>query len=384
MNATPSDAATGTDEPPVREAVLVTGFPAFTAKRMVAKCLGADLEARVCVLVPPAHEADAHAFLATLPAAEAGRAEVVIGDVCSMDLGLSGNEYKSLAAEITAIYHLAGVYHMGVDKATARQVNVEGTRGILDFAAEANQLRRLCHWSTAAVAGKRRGLILEDELDQGQSFHNIYEETKFEAEALARRAQHRMPITIVRPSIIVGDSRTGEIDTFDGPYFLMVLIVTNITHMRLPLPGRGTAPLNLVPIDFVIDAAYALCMDERAAGKTFHLTDPNPLSARRVYELVAERSHSKPPRGYIPGKLTRLLLRAPGMARLASNSLPFFELFDQQVFYNCRHTQELLADTEIRCPPFDAYVDTLVQYVKEVHAARRQQRGQYEEPDPLD
>jgi thioester reductase-like protein len=233
------------------------------------------------------------------------------------------------------------------------------------------------------VSGKRRGVVLEEELDHGQPFHNFYEETKFEAEKLAQAAQRRLPMTILRPGLIVGDSRTGEIDKLDGPYYLVVLIATNSLQLRVPLPGRGTAPLHLVPIDYVIDAGYQLGLDEQAAGHTFHLTDPNPLPARRVYELVAERSRGKLARGFLPAGLTRTLLRAPGIERLARAPLSFLESFDRQCFYNSRHAAALLEPAGIRCPPFDSYVDNLVQFVRGVHAARRQ-KLEDEVFDPFD
>jgi thioester reductase-like protein len=350
---------------------------------MTVKILSSDPEARVYLLARAKFTDAAREMQRALPPAHAARLEVIEGDVCDMDLGLSGREIRVLAGELTTIHHMAGIYYMGVDRATARRVNVEGTRGVLDLAAESVRLRRLCHWSTAAVSGKRRGVVLEEELDEGQSFHNFYEQTKFEAEKLALARQHNLPITIFRPGIIVGDSKTGEIDKLDGPYYLVVLIATNALQMRVPLPGRGAAPLHLVPIDFVIDAAYALSLDERAAGRTFHLTDPNPLPARRVYELVAELSERKLARGFLPAGLARTLLRAPGLDRLARAPLSFLESFDQQAFYNSRGTCALLEEAGLRCPTFDTYVDNLVQYVRGVHAAKRQ-KLEDEVFDPFD
>jgi thioester reductase-like protein len=200
-----------------------------------------------------------------------------------------------------------------------------------------------------------------------------------------REAMRQLPVTILRPGVIVGDSRTGEIDKFDGPYYLMVLIATNALQVHLPLPGRGSAPLHLAPIDFVIDAAYALSVDPRAAGRTVHLTDPNPLPARRLYELVAEHSNTASPRGFIPGRLVRNLLRTPGIERLARGPLSFLDSFDHQVFYNTRAAQELLEGTGITCPPFDTYVDKLVAYVRANHAPRKAGSIKEEEVvDPLD
>lgn len=360
-----------TDELPA-EHVLLTGFPSFTAARMTRKILTSDPRAHVQLLVRDKFVGAAEQLAAGLPADQRARLSNVVGDVCDMDLGLAGHEYRALADQVTTIHHMAGIYYLGVEKKVAERVNVDGTRGVIELARECRRLRRLVHWSTAAVSGRRKGVILEEELDEGQSFHNFYEETKFEAEKLARAAQRRLPVTILRPGVIVGDSRTGEIDKFDGPYFLMMLILQSPLDVHLPLPGRGVAPLHLVPVDYVIDAAYQLAIDERAAGGTFHLTDPLPLSAKQIYELVAERAHRKRPRGFIPSGLAKAIMRTPGLDRLARAPRTFLESIDDLAFYNPRHALGLLDGTGIKCPPFDAYVDHLLRYVREVHAARRQ------------
>jgi thioester reductase-like protein len=367
-----------------RDVALVTGFPAFTARRLVMQLLADDHDERIYLLCRDKFRDDAAAFVATLPDGGA-RVTVLEGDVASMDLGLAGGEYKALAAEVTAIHHAAAVYYLGAKRELVERVNVDGTRTMLEFAADCTRLRRFMHWSTAQVSGARSGVILEEELDCGQRFRNVYEETKFRAERMVRDAARRLPITILRPGIIVGDSRTGEIDKFDGPYYLLVLIVSSPIDVHLPLPGRGSAPLNLVPIDFVVRAAAALSRDERAAGGTFHLTDPAPFAARTVYELVAQRAEKKSPRGVIPTGLARALLRAPGLERLARAPLAFLEAFNHLALYNSRHTLTLLSGEpwNVRCPPFDAYVDNLVRYVRQVQAKKKQERDE-EAVDPLD
>jgi len=370
-------------EPAPREAVLVTGFPAFTAARMVKKILASDEEADLFVLAREKFHGAASELLGSLPEPQRRRARIVVGDVCDMDLGLAGSELRELADQVTTIHHLAGVYYLGVERDLLQRVNVDGTRGVVELAAECRRLRRLCHWSTAMVSGKRKGVVLEEELDEGQSFRNYWEESKLEAERLVRAAARRLPVTIFRPGVIVGDSRTGEIDKLDGPYYLMVLIVEDPLDMGLPLPGRGAAPLHLVPIDFVVDAAYALSRDERAAGMTFHLTDPCPFAARQIYQLVAERAGKKRPRGFIPTGLARAVMRTPGLERLARAPRTFLESLDQLTFYNCRNTIARLAGTGISCPPFDGYAEHLVRYVKDVHAARRR-KLEDEVFDPFD
>jgi len=359
---------------------LVTGYPAFTAKRMIAKLLAAEPDTRLFVLARGKFADEAVKFVATLPGAE--RAEILVGDVCDMDLGLSSVEYRALSREVSWIHHLAGIYFMGVDSVTARRVNVAGTQTVLDLARDAGRLERVVHWSTAMVSGDRRGTFHEEDLDVGQKFHNDYERTKYDAERLVRGAMRQLPITVVRPGIIVGDSRTGEIDKLDGPYYLMVLIATNASGLRLPLLGRGDAPLHLVPIDYVIEAAWHVAHSEGAAGKTFHLVDPAPLSARAVFEGVAEHAHTEKPRGHIPGPLARAVLRTPGLSRLGRGPLAFVDVLDHPVIYDQANTTSALAGTTLRCPPLADYLPVLVRHVLDVS---RPAAGSPEDvSDPLD
>ncbi|HSK04437.1 MAG TPA: dephospho-CoA kinase [Kofleriaceae bacterium] len=366
------------------DVALVTGFPAFTAKRMIAKLLAAEppgQTSKFYVLAQPQFADDAARFLAALPGAE--RAEVLVGDVCDMDLGLSSVEYRALSRELTWIHHLAGIYFMGVDDDTARRVNVSGTRTMLELARDVGRLERVVHWSTAMVSGDRKGRVYEEDLEAGQRFHNAYERTKYEAEKLVRAAMRQLPITVLRPGIIVGDSTTGEIDTLDGPYYLMVVIATNASKLRLPLLGRGDAPLHLVPIDYVIDAAWHIARLETSAGRTFHLVDPAPLTAREVFERVAEHAQTEKPRGHIPRPLARAVLRTPGLARLGRGPLAFVDLLDHAVHYDQSNTAQALAGTKISCPALVDYLPVLVRHVRDL--ARPAPRPSAEDvSDPLD
>jgi thioester reductase-like protein len=359
---------------------LVTGFPSFTARRLTQRLLETDAKEKIYLLARARVQPQLDEFLDGLPAAQKKRLEPLIGDVCDMDLGLPGTEYKALASELTAIHHTAASYFLGQKKEVVERVNIDGTRTVLELAGDCTKLRRFIHWSTAQVSGARSGVILEEELDCGQRFRNVYEETKFQSERLVKEAQRRLPVTILRPAVIVGDSQTGEIDKFDGPYYLVVLIVSSPLDVHLPLPGRGSAPLNLVPIDFVVDAAVTLAREPRALGGTFHITDPNPFSARTVYELVAQRADRKPPRGVIPAALARALLKAPGLERLARAPLAFLEAFNHLALYNCRHTLELLEGQGVKCPPFDAYVGNLVKYVRDVQAEKKKRLDDVSDP----
>jgi thioester reductase-like protein len=309
---------------------------------------------------------------------------VVEGDVEQMHLGLSGAEFKALAAQVTDVWHLAARAHLGADRAEMRRVNVEGTRNVLDLALAARRLRRLSHFSTAYVSGDRVGVILEDELAMGQRFHNPYEETKFQAELLVRRAQAEIPATVLRPSIVVGDSRTGEIDRFEGPYALAILLVASPVAVPLPLPGDAVAPLNVVPVDFVVDAAVAIAESPAGAGRTVHLVDPSPLSARRVYEMIAERAGKRLPPVSVPARVFQALLQLPLLDRLARGHRPAIEYVNHLAIYNCRNLLELLDGTGIHCPPITSYLDRLIEFVQGTYARRREQELEGEADDPLD
>ncbi len=359
---------------------FVTGFPGFIGKRLVAGLAQRHKRAPIHLLVQPKFTRDAARYTKGLPHPE--RFRILDGDIVDMHLGLSGSEYGALCEEITDVFHLAATYYMGVSRESAHAVNVEGTRNVLELARDSRRLRRLNHFSTAFVSGSRVGVIAEDELDMGQDFRNAYEETKFLAEKLVRRVANELPVSIYRPSIVVGDSKTGEIDRFDGPYYLGILLVTSPLRVPLPLPGNGVAPLNAVPVDFVVDAALHISEDERSLGRTFHLVDPNPMSARRVYELIAERSNVRMPRITFPARAAEAMMKLPVVEKLVRPQRAAVAYVNHLAIYNCHNTLELLDGTGVRCPPLITYLDKLVDYVRDYYRKRRDELTDVE--DPLD
>ncbi|HTT70259.1 MAG TPA: SDR family oxidoreductase [Anaeromyxobacteraceae bacterium] len=306
--------------------------------------------------------------------------EVLEGDVARMHLGLSGAEYKALAAAATEIWHLAGRYDLAAGASALRAANLEGTRGVLDLARAAPRLERLHHFSTAYVSGDREGVILEDELDVGQGFHGPYERYKFEAERLVRSAMADLPATVYRPSIVVGDSRTGEVDRFEGPYYLAILLVAS--PFGLPLPGSGVAPLNVVPVDFVVEAALAIGQRPESAGRTVHLADPAPLSARRVYELIAARTGRVLPQLPLPHRVLEALFGLPLLERLLRPQRSAIRLVNHLAVYNCQNQLALLEGTGLRCPPLTSYLDRLIEFVRD-HLTAKAPGAAAEVEDPL-
>ncbi len=365
--------------------VLLTGFPSLLARAVCVEIVRSDSRARIVALVRSKSVAEARSHLDELPAEQRARITVVEGDAAAIDLGLSGVEFNTLRREVTRIHHCAQVAYLDAERKTAERVNVGGTREAIEFASGCERLGCLVLHSTAHVAGDRRGLVKEDELKVGQGFRSVVEETRGRAEKLARNAMGRVPIAVVRPATIVGDSRTGEVDRFDGPYLLFLLVVTSPPDLALPLPGRGDEPLNLVPIDWVARAAVAIGRDARARGRTFHLVDPQPLAARRVFELVARAGGRRGPRGSIPANLARALLRAPGLDRIAKSPRALVEALTTPVTYDSSNADEILASLGVEaCPPLETYVDKLVSYLQERIRQRRETRKPAVEiEDPL-
>jgi thioester reductase-like protein len=357
---------------------LVTGFPGFIGRWLVEHIARADPDGKLYALVQPKELADAERYAKRI----GGKIELLTGDIVDMHLGLSGQEYQRLCEEVTDVFHLAALSSLNVPKESAWRVNVDGTRNVIELARDCAHLRRLNHFSTCYVCGDRLGVIAEDELDRGQTFHNAYEETKFHAEKLMQRAAASLPVSIYRPPAVVGDSKTGEIDRFDGPYYLGILLVMSPLVVPLPLPGNGIAPLNVVPVDYLVEAVWTISRDPRGAGHTFHLVDPNPMSARRAYELIAEKANKKLPRFNLSAKAADVMLRLPLLEKLARPQRAAITYVNQLAIFTSRNTLELLDGTGLHCPPLSSYLDKLMEYVKDFYRKRREDALEVE--DPLD
>ena len=348
--------------PGTQRKVLVTGFPVQIARQVARELvLAGD---HVLLLHREKFTREAALFAEQL-AVGPGRLELLWGDILDLDLGLAGPEVRRVHAEVEEIHHVAAVQYLAIDGARMRAVNVEGLREVLELALGMRRLRRICHWSTAFVAGGRSGVATEDELNVGQTLRNDYERSKLEAEELARQAMSRLPITIVRPPILVGDSQNGEVQRLDGPSLLINAIVHAPVHTAVPLPGQGRYPLHLLPVDFAVRAAVALTRHPEAAGGTYHLVDPDPMSAYEFFCAVADAAGRPRPTVFLPGALSRAVLGLPGVRSLVPNERSFVEWFDTDIRFDDRHARRLLTPLGLTPPPVRSYVDVLVRYVRE-------------------
>ncbi len=277
--------------------LLMTGFPGFLASALLPRLLERRQGARAICLVQEQHLAAARLKVDELAGSHphtSGRIALVAGDITAPDLGTAASTVEPLG-EITEVWHLAAVYDLTVPAEVAHRVNVGGTHHVLAFCESLPHLERLHYVSTCYVSGRFDGEFTEEELDAGQEFRNHYESTKFEAEVLVRKAMaDGLPATIYRPGIVVGDSRTGETQKFDGPYFLATFLRRQLPVALVPAVGPvDEVRVCVVPRDFVVDAMDVLSVSDASLGKTYALTDPSPPTAREVVETFAARLGKK-------------------------------------------------------------------------------------------
>ena len=264
---------------------LVTGGTGFLGRHLLERLVRRP-DARIHVLVREGSAGRLAALAADLPGGE--RISPLVGDLGLDGLGLTAARRKGLG-RVDHVVHLAALYDMTADDEANHQTNVEGTRRVVELAAA---LRAGClhHVSSVAVAGEHRGRFTEAMFDEGQHLPSPYHRTKYEAERLVRD-QMQVPWRVYRPAVVVGDSRTGDMDKVDGPYYLMKALAglgdLPGAH-RLPLVGPDLGATNLVPVDYVADALDALVHADGLDGRAFHLVHPRPQRLLDVYNALAD------------------------------------------------------------------------------------------------
>ncbi len=346
------------------ETIFLTGFPGFIAGRLVRQ-LAAE-GARFFLLVQPAFAEKARAAVQEI-ASDTGAGiqnlGIIEGDITKDDLGLAAADYEIISNETNTVFHLAAIYDLNVEHDVATRVNVGGTENINRLAKEVRHLRRYHYVSTCYVAGKREGRIFENELQHSSGFRNHYEETKYLAELSVDSLKKELPVTIHRPSVVCGDSRTGETAKYDGIYYLIHYLRMWPGALTLLNIGNSEVRLNLVPVDFVIDAMIALAKDEKAVGATVQLADPEPLTTRELFDEIARVLKGRESFATIPPGIVYPVLRlpfSPILTGLPHSAVPYFFLAQT---YDTTRARALLEPHGVRCPPFSDYVAALVDFV---------------------
>lgn len=345
------------------ETIFLTGFPGFIASRLLRRLA---LEGgHFLLLVHPAFGEQAKEELKNI-ASQTGRSvsgfSLLQGDITQADLGLSSADLKTARSDATVLFHLAAVYDLAVAQDLAMRVNVEGTRNVNKFAGSLSNLRHYHYISTCYVAGKRKAVIYENELRHDAGFRNYYEETKYLAELEVDELKTELPITIHRPAVVCGDSHTGETAKYDGIYYLIHYLLKWPSLLSEFNIGNSEVSLNLVPVDFVVEAMSALARDPLSVGKTVQLADPNPLTTRELFNTIARSIAGKEAHFTLPASLVQtslMLPLAPKITDLPHSAVPYFFL---KQTYDTAQATTLLAPHGISCPPFESYVKNISDY----------------------
>lgn len=343
--------------------MFVTGVPGFLATALLPRILRRRPDANVvCLIQPVFAEAARRAIARVGPIAKAVR--LVEGDITEPRLGLREG---ALLEHVTEIFHFAAVYDLAVSREVAERVNVHGTRRVLDVAAGLRRFERLHYVSTCYVSGCHPGRFLESDLECGQAFNNAYEATKYEAEVEVRaRLRAGLPVTIYRPSIVVGDSTTGETTKYDGPYGAFRWLLRQGRVAVMPTVGaiRETR-LNLVPRDFVVDAIDDLAAQSASIGQTYHLADPDPMTVEGVLEAFAAVTRQQLVTVRLPRALARAALeRVPPISRWLGLSAASIDYFVHPTTYDTTCATRDLDAAGLRVPRLPEYLPALVEYMR--------------------
>jgi thioester reductase-like protein len=364
--------------------VFLTGATGFLGMELLARYLERT-DHRVYALVRGADDRQARAriqrtllelFGPVHPYAD--RVFALRGDVTQAGMGVTV-DIDALAERVSEIVHCAADVSFELPLEQARVINVDGTRRVLEFAERCHargRLRRMSYISTAYVAGEHAGCFSEDDLDHGQGFRNSYEQSKFEAECLVHRSMRALPVTIFRPSIIVGEQQSGWTASFNVLYWPLRAFSRG-TYVALP--GRYESPVDVVPVDYVADAVFALSRIPQAAGATFHLTaGTHASSVGELIEMATRFFRRRVPWLVDPSVYRRavhpVLLRGAQDDRIRialQRSEAYFPYFAMRVHFDDRRARVALRGAGIVTPPLDSYFDRLVRFALAAEWGRR-------------
>jgi thioester reductase-like protein/short-subunit dehydrogenase len=342
---------------------VVTGGTGFIGRRVVSAILTRDDDPEVWILV----RRGSLSRFERLAEDWGDRAKPLVGDLTAPALGLSEDTVAELGG-VDHVVHCGAIYDVTADDDAQRAANVDGTRAVIDLAVRVDAT--LHHVSSIAVAGTFPGEYTEEDFDVAQDLPTPYHQTKFEAEMLVRAAQG-LRYRVYRPAVVVGDSRTGEMDKIDGPYYFFGLlaklaVLPSFTPMLLPDTGRT----NIVPVDFVVDALTELMHVPGRDGQTFHLTAPKSIGLKQIYRGVAKEAGLPALRGSLPGSVATPFLKATGRAKVLRNmavtqlGIPaeVIDVVDLAPTFTSEITAEALRDSGIRVPEFSSYAPALWRY----------------------
>jgi NAD(P)-dependent dehydrogenase (short-subunit alcohol dehydrogenase family) len=354
---------------------FITGASGFIGRRLVKKLLARE-DSTIYFLVRAA-EKESLANLYDFWECDAKRAIPVVGDLTEPLLGVAAVDRKKLGKKTTHFFHLAAIYDLSAAADIQLKVNVEGTRNTVKFAEEIGA-KHFHLFSSIASAGMFEGLFREDMFEEAEGLDHPYFKTKHDSEGIVRR-ECSIPWRIYRPAIVVGDSRTGEMDKIDGPYYFFKLIqkMRKMLPAWMPTVGIEGGRINVVPVDFLVNAVDHIAHAKGEDGKCFHLVDPMPMRVGDLLNTFARAAHAPEMTmrinaaifSFIPRHMRKALLALTPVRRIRQAvmkdlGLPddMFRFVNYPTRFDCRETTRVLKGTGIVVPPLENYAWRLWDY----------------------
>ncbi len=354
---------------------FVTGATGFIGKRLVAKLLSRP--GTVVYFLTRSLELAKLQDVYDYWGGDDTRVIPIVGDLTQADLGVSKADVRKLKGKVDHFFHLAAVYDLKASAEDQQRANVDGTRNTVRL-AEGIGAKRFHLVSSIAAAGLYEGLFREDMFDEAENLDNPYFRTKHDSEAIVRK-ECSIPWRVFRPAIVVGDSRTGEMDKIDGPYYFFKLIqkIRRALPSWMPTIGLEGGRINVVPVDFVVAAMDHIAHLNNEDGHCFHLTDPTPMRVGDLLNTFARAAHAPEMAmrinaallGFIPRSVRKAMFALTPVRRIRNAvmkdlGLPddILDFINYPTRFDCRETQRALKGTAIVVPPLDSYAWRLWDY----------------------
>jgi NAD(P)-dependent dehydrogenase (short-subunit alcohol dehydrogenase family) len=353
---------------------FVTGATGFIGRYLVSNLLKRTGTVYVLVRKDSQKKFDA---IARKSGWDAKRVVAVAGDMTKPRCGLTPTQLRNLTGKIKHFFHLAAVYDLTAGAEAQQAANIDGTRHALDLAA-ALKVPLFHHTSSIAAAGLYPGIFREDMFEEAEGLDDPYLRTKHESEAMVRR-ETRFKWRIYRPGMVVGHSKTGEIDKIDGPYYFFTLIkkLRELLPQWVPVLGIEGGRINIVPVDFVADAMDHIAHKPKLDGHTFHLTDPEPMRVGEVLNTFCRAGHAPEMTmrldarmfAFVPSGIRAAVGNLPPVRRFIGMLLRDFKIpkevlkfITYPTRFDSRETERALKGTNIAVPRLDEYAWRLWDY----------------------